>query len=225
MKTPAVSIDKIVDEQVRKWQFFKKEKKQAKPIPIITISREPGSGGRQVAEDVASRYGLDLFHQEVIHEMAKSAKVSKSLLQTLDEKGVNVLEDSISSLILDKYLWPDQYLKHLLKVIGTIGKHGNSVIVGRGANFILPPEERFRVRIIAPLEVRIQHVMEDFKVSKEDAKRRVIKTESERRAFIRKYFNADIADPVNYDLVINMETVTIKTATDIIGALTGLPSR
>ena len=222
MKKKFRSIDKIVEDQVKRWQILHKEKKVAKLIPVITISREPGSGGRVVAEGLAEEYGLDLFHQEIIHEMAKSAKVSSNLLKILDEKGLTILEDFISSLVLDKYLWPDQYLKHLLKVVGTIGKQGSSIIVGRGANFILPSEECFRVRITAPLESRIQLLVHDFNVSEEDAKRRIIKTESERRAFVRKYFYADIADPKNYDLVINMEKVTINTAVNIIGSAMGL---
>jgi cytidylate kinase len=118
-------------------------------------------------------------------------------------------------------LWPDQYLQHLMNVIGTIGKHGRSVVIGRGANFILPPEQRFRVRITAPRRLRIKNVARDFNLSPDEAKRRVIKTESNRKAFIRKYFNADIADPTNYDLVINTETLTADNAVDVIGAALG----
>ena len=58
-------------------------------------------------------------------------------------------------------------------------------------------------------------------LDKNEAKRRVIKTESNRKAFIRKYFNADIADPANYDLVINTETLTVDNAVDVIGAALG----
>ena len=223
MKTTSRSINKIVDEQVKRWQLLTSEKKQAKPIPVVTISREPGSGGCQVAKELAETYALDLFHQEVIHEMAENANVSSRLLETLDEKRVNILEDCISSLILDKYLWPDQYMKHLLKVICTIGKHGGSIIVGRGANFILPKEERFRVRIIAPLELRIKTIMKAFKLSKEEAKGRIIKTESARRAFIRKYFFSDVGDPKNYDLVINMEALTTNAAVKAIADAIELP--
>ena len=105
-----------------------------------------------------------------------------------------------------------------MNVIGTIGKHGRAIVVGRGANFVLPPEQRFRVRVTASQRLRIKNVARDFNLSPEEAKRRVIKTESDRKAFIRKYFNADIADPTNYDLVINTETLTVDNAVDVIGA-------
>lgn len=54
-----------------------------------------------------------------------------------------------------------------------------------------------------------------------EANRRVIKTESNRKTFIRKYFDADIADPVNYDLVMNTATLSADNAVDMIGAALG----
>ena len=216
------SIPQIVEEQVHRWQIQQKEKPEKKAtVPVVTMSREPGSGGRIVAQKLSVRLGFEVFHQEVLHEMAKRAEVSKQLLATLDERGLSILEDWISSLVYDRHLWPDQYLQHLMHVVGTIGKHGRAVVVGRGANFILPPEQRFRVRITASRRLRIEKVAHNFNLSQDEAKRRVIKTESNRKAFIRKYFNADIADPTNYDLIINTETLTIDNAVDVIGAALG----
>ena len=216
------SIPRIVEEQVHRWQIQQQEKPEEKAVvPVVTVSREPGSGGRIVAQNLAAKLGFEVFHQEVLHEMAKRAEVSNQLLATLDEKGLSILEDWISSLVDDRHLWPDQYLRHLMNVIGTIGKHGRAVVVGRGANFILPPEQRFRVRITAPQRLRIDNVAHDFNLSPDEAKRRVIKTESNRKAFIRKYFNADIADPTNYDLVLNTATLTVDQTVDVIGAALG----
>jgi len=216
------SLPQIVEDQVHRWQLQQKEKPQEKAIvPVVTISREPGSGGRIVAQNLAAKLEFEVFHQEVLHEMAKRAEVSDQLLATLDERGLSILEDWISSLVNDRHLWPDQYLRHLMNVIGTIGKHGRAVVVGRGANFVLPPEQRFRVRVTASQRLRIKNVARDFNLSPEEAKRRVIKTESDRKAFIRKYFNADIADPTNYDLVINTETLTVDNSVNVIGAALG----
>ena len=216
------SIPQIIEAQVHRWQIQQQEKPEAKAIvTVVTVSREPGSGGRIVAQNLAARLGFEVFHQEILHEMAKRAEVSNQLLATLDERGLSILEDWISSLVDDRHLWPDQYLRHLMNVIGTIGKHGRAVVVGRGANFVLPPEQRFRVRITAPQKLRIENVARDFNLSPDEAKRRVIKTESNRKAFIRKYFNADIADPTNYDLVMNTATLTVDNAVDVIGAALG----
>ena len=215
-------MHKIIDEQVQRWKIqHKEEPPEEVGVPIVTISREPGSGGVIVAQRLSEKLGFEVFHQEVLHEMAKRAEISEQFLATLDERGLSVLEDWISSLVHQRHLWPDQYLRHLMNVIGTIGKHGRAVVIGRGANFILPPEQRFRVRVTAPQWVRIENVAREFDLSPAEAKRRVIKTESNRRAFIRKYFNADIADPTNYDLVINTETLQVDHAVNIIGAAMG----
>ena len=217
------SIPRIIEEQVQRWQIMQKEGRAEKEgVSIITVSREPGSGGRIVAARLAETLGIDILHQEVINEMAKSADVSEQLVETLDERGLSTLEHWISSLVHERHLWPDRYMQHLMKVIGTIGKHGRAVVVGRGANFILPPEKKFSVRIVAPQGWRINNVAQEFDLSSEDAKRRVMQTESDRRGFIRKYFNADIADPTNYDLVINTATLNIDDAVKVISSALGL---
>jgi cytidylate kinase len=222
MKTKTRSVQQIIEEQMQRWQLLKtKRVKEKLGVSTITISREPGSGGRIMANKLAGKLGFEVFYQEVLHEIARRADVSEKLLETLDEKGLTVLEDCISSLVYDRHLWPDEYLKHLMKVIGAIGEHGRAIIVGRGANFVIPPENCFRLRIVAAQNVRIANVVRTFDVTAEDAKRRIIRTESDRRAFVRKYFNADIADPVNYDFVINTGALEIDKAVNAVIAALG----
>jgi cytidylate kinase len=217
------SIPRIIEEQVHRWKLSqKKEKPEKEGVSIVTLSREAGSGGRIVASRLAQKLNIDIFHQEVIHEIARSADVSEKVLETLDERGLSTLEDWISSLVMDRHLWPDEYLQHLMKVIGTIGRHGRAVIVGRGANFILPAQKRFAVRIVAPRARRIDNVSREFDLSRGDAKRRVLRTDSDRKAFIRKYFNADIAEPNNYDLVINTATLSLDDSVNVISAALGM---
>ena len=127
-----------------------------------------------------------------------------------------MLEDWVSAAISDRHLWPDEFSRMLMRVIGTIGRHGKAIIVGRGANFVLPPEKRFRVRIVAPLEWRVNCVAESYNVSKNEARQRVIRTESDRQAFIRKYFHSDISDTANYDMVLNTGTLSIEKAAAVI---------
>jgi cytidylate kinase len=223
MRAKSRSIEQIIEEQVRKWQFSQATPKTKKPFrPLVTISREPGSGGNIIGERLARRLDLDLFHQEMIHAMAKSAKVSNQLMATLDEKGLSVLEDWMAYLVDFRHMWPDQYIKHLMKVIGAIGRHGGAVLIGRGANFILPPERRFSLRVIAPLEVRVANVVHTYQVAEGEARKRLTKTDSQRRAFIRKYFNASIADPLNYDMVVNTGSTSVDGAVEAVAACLGL---
>ena len=213
------TISQIVEEQIQRWQILRQEQKDEKSaVSTVTISRDPGSGGRIIAKNLAEKLGFDVFHREVLHQMAKSADVSEHLMNSLDERGLSILEDWISSLVWERHLWPDEYLHHLMKVINTISGHGRAVIIGRGANFIIPSDRQFRVRITAPQKMRIEQVARDFNISADEARRRVIRTESDRKAFVRKYFNADIANPSHYDLIINTGTLSIDNAVDVISA-------
>ena len=126
--------------------------------------------------------------------------------------GLNVLEDWISSLVHRHHLWPDEYLKHLMRVVGTICRHGNAIMVGRGGNFLVSGDNAFRVRIVAPLDIRVKNVCNEFGGDTKSVTRRVVKTDSERRAFIRKYFYKDIADPLNYDMVLNTGAMSLDDA-------------
>ena len=221
MKQKSRSKEQIIEEQMQRWRLMQVEKPvERSGFPIITVSREPGSGGSLIAKTLADKLEFDLFHQEILHEMSKNSKVSAQILKTLDEKGLSILEDWITSLVRDRHLWPDQYLKQLMKVIVTIGEHGRAIIVGRGANFILPPDDCIKVRIISPQQVRIKNIAKTFNISEDEAKIRVIRTESDRRAFIRKYFNAEIADPANYDIVINTGDLSMDKVANIIAAAT-----
>ena len=206
------AIHHLIEEQVRRWEILRKEKSEAKILPVITLSREPGSGGKFVAKAVAERLGLELFHQEIINAMAENADTTARIIRTLDERSLSMIEDWVSAAISERHLWPDDFSRVLMRVIGAIGRHGKAVIVGRGANFILPPENRFRVRIIAPLEMRVNHVAETYGVTKKEAQRRVLRTESDRQAFVRKYFYSDISDPANYDMILNTGTLSVESA-------------
>jgi len=206
------AIHQLIEEHVRRWEILRKEEIEVKTLPVITLSREPGSGGKLVAKAVAERLGLDLFDQALINAMAENADTTTRVIRTLDERSLSMIADWVSAAISERHLWPDEVSRVLMRVIGTIGRHGKAIIVGRGANFVLPPENRFRVRIIAPLEMRVNRVAETYGVTKKEAKRRVLRTESDRRAFVRKYFYSDIGDPANYEMILNTGTLSFESA-------------
>ena len=192
-------------------------------LPVITVCMEPGSGGSVIAQEIAKQLDFDFFHADIINEIAKSSHTSSQVIESLEKERLSGINDFISSLIDDKYLWPGLYLEHLMKIVHVIGKHGRAIIVGRGGNFILPLQERFSVRVVAPLEVRIQNVARENGVSENDAKRRILRRESRRRAFVSQSFHEDIADPLKYELVLNMGKLSIKSAVNaVIGAIEGI---
>jgi cytidylate kinase len=203
---------KIVQEQLDKWQ------REKAPVSVytITISRQAGAGGSEIARILAKKTKMDLMAGQIIQRVAESSKMSTKVVETLDEKAVTTMESWINSMFVSRHLWPSDYLKHLTMVMGTIGKHGNAIVVGRGAGYILPPETTFRVKIIAPLEYRIETMMHIRNLSRAEAQKYIEQRDADRIAFVRKYFQTDAMEPTNYDLVINTEKVGIEGAVDTI---------
>ena len=219
-----MSVEAFVQKQIEKWQKMTTSdaRKKKVRVPVVTLCMEPGSCGRRIAEKVAQRLDFDFFHRDIIHKIAESARISDTVVESLEKERLSGVQDFISSIVKDQYIHPNIYLEHLMKVVGTIGKHGRCVIVGRGANFIIPPKDRFAVRVIAPLELRIENVAHFFGVPGDMAKRRVMVRESRRRAFVRQSFNADIGDPLHYDMMINTQNTSIEAGVEaIIGGVMG----
>lgn len=89
---------------------------------------------------------------------------------------------------------------------------------GRGGNFALKDTNALRVRIVAPDDMRCKVVQKDKGLNADDAKKLMVSIDANRRAFIRRYFNADTQDPANYDLVLNTGKISVEKAVSIIQA-------
>ena len=213
MDTNDQALAQFIDDQIAQW-LRQKDDPKGSPAgwSVITFSKEPGSQGNAVARGVAEKLNFAFFDRDLIKRIAQSAKISENVIEALEKERLSGVEDFISSLIEKHYLHPDVYMEHLMKVVAAIGKHGRTVIVGRGANFLLPPDECFSLRIIASLDVRVQNVARSYDVSIEEAQRRVVRREARRRAFVRQAFHADISDPKHYDLIVNTSRMKIDAA-------------
>jgi cytidylate kinase len=77
---------------------------------------------------------------------------------------------------------------------------------------MLPPDRCLRLRVIAPRQARIENFVRRHDITHQEAERRITRGESERRAFVRKYFNAAIDDHLNYDMVLNTGRMDVKAA-------------
>ncbi|MDY0045310.1 MAG: cytidylate kinase-like family protein [Syntrophales bacterium] len=218
--TSTTRIDHLIEEQVLKWQKAsdRRKKKSEPPPPVITISRQSGNESAALISKISEELKLDIFDNQIIHEVSQSVKMSDRVVESLDGKTRSTLDNWIQFLKANRYIFPDTYLTHLTKVIGTIGEQGGAIILGRGANHILPPEETLRLRLIAPLGHRIQNVAKNESISIEAAERQITKKESEQRAFIKKYFEVDIEDPIYYDLIINTQFLSSEKIVNLIKA-------
>jgi cytidylate kinase len=207
-------LDEVIQKQVEKWEEAKAGGKRDRDegLSVITVSSQPGSGGSFIAKALAEQLGFDFFNKALIEVIAESAHVSSKLVESLERERLSGVEDFIASFIKKEYLYPGLYLKHLMKVVSAIALHGRAVIVGRGANFIIPAELRFSIRTVAPREKRIENIARTFEVSLEEAKGRVLQRESKRSAFVRHSFHKKVSDPENYDIVINMDNTDVGEA-------------
>lgn len=218
-------VKEFFGQQVEAFQKSVPEtvKKSEAALPVITIAMEPGSGGYLIADAVAKRLGYTLYHKKLLTAMANKADVKQSVLEAIEKQRPSVIEDFVASLLpKDDYVYPGDYFEQLKDTISNIAMLGKAVIVGRGGNFIIPPKRRFSIRVVAPLEIRIKNVAFHFKVTLEEAKKRVTHRESRRKAFIKDNFRKNIGDFMEYDLTINTARMDLETCTElVIGALQG----
>ena len=158
---------------------------------------------------------FELYSKNILNAVSRSADVSSNALDLLEKERFGRLQDFVSSLVSDTYVYSGDYLHHLTKIV-------NALIVGRGANFILPPEKRFAIRVVAPEEVREKNVAFHFGVSIVDARKRIKHRDSRRKTFVRETFRKDINAWKHYDLIINTERLDLNAAVETaVGTILG----
>ncbi len=213
--------DSMVDERVRSWQLTQDGPpsglRRVAARPIITVSREAASGGTDLGRVLANRLGHSFWDQELVHEIARLAKVPEHLVASLDENRRSVIEQFVSGLI-DARATDDDYVSQLHRVVNGLVARGSAVVVGRGAQFIVRPELSLRVRVVAPLAQRVAYVMEREHLTEARAEARVREVEEMRRSFVRRTFGVDVTDASHYDVVINLGTVRIDQAVEVLCA-------
>jgi cytidylate kinase len=220
------SIEALVEEQALRWQLVRNERHEEVRRPVITVTGQHGAGDGEVAGRLAADLGLDFFDREILHRIADSTHLSERVVSSLDEKHRELLTDWLAAISGPSYLSPAEYRYHLSRIVGTVAHHGGAVILGRGAHLILGPGAALRVFLVAPLEARVQAVMEHEGLSEREARHRIATVEADRKAFLMKHFHADLADLTTFDLVVNTAVLGIQGACDAIrAAIASLPAR
>jgi len=215
--TTSNSLERFLEVEFQAWGRRDDDQKRMPAGPVITISREPGCDGEHVAHVLAQELGLDLYDRELVEAIAKDAHVSEQVVATLDETVRSELDDWLSGCASVPALTSGKYLHALRRVLFAIAAHGNAVIIGRCANFLLPTERKtLGLCLVAPLEVRTNAVMRQLKGSSAEARTYIARVERERRQLVRKMSHADIDDVANYHLVINTAWVSTETIVRIV---------
>lgn len=216
-------FEELIARQIRRREFVMKESEEviakvrrAKVRPFITISREAGSGGRPIAKAVAKKLKFKLYNKELIDMMAKEAKKRKQLIESLDEKERGLVEELVYSLFDPEYVSGETYFKNLCRIVLTVARKGNCVILGRGGNFITSHYGGLHVRIVAPFLVRAGYTAQFEGYTIYEARERMEKFDKDRKEFIQQYFGKNPSNANYYDLVVNTTYLGIKEAAEII---------
>lgn len=181
-------------------------------MAIITISRQFGSFGTEIAKALKEELGLDDLDKIKLEEILVSEYgLPEKNVEKYDEKKPPFW-DLFSS---DK----DRYLHFMKTALYAFAKSGNSIIVGRGGQVLLKNVPGvLHVRIIAPLEVRIDRVKTRYSYSDKLAEQIIRRSDHDRIGFHKFFFHANWGDPDLYDLTLNTRSLSIAKAVELIKA-------
>jgi cytidylate kinase len=183
-------------------------------IRTITLEREYGAGGGAIAKKLAERLGWKLWDQELTCEIARVAKVDQSVVERMDERCDSAfyrlmkvfmrgsMEQSLPVSGMDHFD-ADSMVAFMERVISGAASEGNSVIVGRGAPYLLRRDpDTFHVFVYAPLEEKLRRLMEAGK-TEEEAADEIARVDRQRVIFIRRYFKMEWPTRQLYHLMLN----------------------
>ena len=193
---------------------------------IITISREYGSGGRIIAQQLAQKLDIPFYDKEIVALIAKESGLSLDFIEETGEYSTGI-EDFISlfnssfygqvPLADGSYSLKDsiEILQH--NIVKKIAEDGPCVIVGRSADYILRErEDCLNTFIHAPFEDKYKRVIETYGVSSETAKSDILKKDKGRATHYKHYTELNWGDYKNYHLSIDSSIAGLEGTCDII---------
>ena len=180
----------------------------------LAISREEGAGGSEIAQAIGEKLDWEVLDRNLLDRVADEFRISRTMLELVDEARSNWVYDVLGTWLDRKIISSEKYVTHLIHVVLAAARQGNVVLVGRGAQFLLPRKKGLAVRIIASLDYRIEQVAQREGLDDEVARRFIEEKDVGRRDFVRRYFHHDIDDPHLYDLVVNVERIGRQGAVD-----------
>src|SRR5579872_4277155 len=183
-------------------------------VTIVTIEREYGSGGGEIAQLLASRLGWKLWDQQLTEEIARIANCSKEVVEHREERTDPLYYRLLKSFLRGSYegsvgaqklqvVDSETILKMTQKVVEHAAKRGNCVIVGRGSqHFLRDRPDVLRIFLYADRNSKVARVMTRGKTQSE-AEDLVDHVDLERSDYIREYFGVDWPTRTTYHAMIN----------------------
>lgn len=185
--------------------------------PYLTISREAGSGGAEVARLVGLLLGWPVLDRELVQDLAERVGLEPRLLELMDETRINWFSETLLNLFNSRLLLQDSFVSMLSRGMALAAFENPVVIVGRAGNLVLTPDRGLRVRIVAPREMRVAVLLDREGLDLRSAGRHLDTLDASRIDFVRRHFHCDPTDPQHYDLVINVALCGVDGAAEIIG--------
>jgi cytidylate kinase len=203
-------------------------------MPVITIRGQYGSWSAETGELIAQKLKIDYVDRQIIAGVAERLRRPSTSIAEKEMPPSTLLGRISEAMAQTAYLGDgiyagvysplgeiplndSNYLSGLEYVIKELAASQSIVIRGRGSQFILKDfPGAFHVMTVAPVEVRVRRVMERGKLSEEEARKEIVRFDEGSREFVKRYFKANIADPVNYDIVINTNHFSVEGAVSII---------
>jgi cytidylate kinase len=183
-------------------------------IKIITIEREYGCGGGEIAQKVARQLGWKLWDQLLTEEIARLANCPKAVVEAREERNDPLYYRLFKSFMRGSYegsinapklnlVDSETILKTTKRVVEHAAERGNCVIVGRGSQqFLKNRTDTLRIFLYAPREDKVRRLLARGKGERE-AEELVDTVDRERADFIQKYFNVEWPDRVIYHTMMN----------------------
>jgi len=185
-------------------------------MPVLAMTREMGSLGTTIGQEVARRMGYAFVRQEITAEAAQMYDAAEEhLIATLEAKpGV---WDGLSEAAR-------RHFAFVAAEVLDVALKENVVILGRWSTLLLRGvDHAARVRVGAPTDVRVRRIQERLGVGPDEARAQVERSDRGIRARIRQFFDLDWNDPLLYDLVLSTERLSVDAGTDLLCRLLARP--
>ena len=194
-------------------------------MPIITISRQYGSGGSVIATQVAEALGWPLLDNAFVEAVAQAAGADPSEVAAREERVPSLVERVLAALALGSpeslpalmdaapLLSEERLVAVTKRVIEEAAASGPVVLVGRGAQSVLARrEDVLHVLCYAPPEALVRRATERLATDAERARAVVEETNRQRQQFVRKHFQREWLDIANYHLCVNTDAIGLECA-------------
>ena len=192
-------------------------------MKTITISRQYGSGGREIAKMLSEEIGIPFYDSDLLAIASEKYGISPGLMAEYDERksssflyGIAMLADGITSQ--EKIMLPYKLFQAQKEGMIRLAEEGPCIFVGRCADYILKEQKRIlKVYVYcSSMEKRINRIMERDKVSQREAPGRIAQRDRERKDYYYFHTGQEWGDMKNYDIGLNTAMLSYKDCTKVI---------